>query len=243
MKLVRNLMVLTLTLSLAFSTTVIQEDRNVSAQNGVTQRPCGQPDGVGMPVDLTNSTPSTEPRLPYHLFGGLAVEWAGGDWSDADDTFFVNKTVLFVPLSIPWTGAVTIENGIGATVEAQQGNLVLMVCGGSGEIDLVPDDQSTTTLADGDSFAINEGDLVMIFLEETAPATYWIFGAGTDTGGVEAMAEIQVLGENGTAEVCGYAICWTAPELPPRNDESECDFVTCRVGSPGGCGGVRCWSP
>ncbi len=235
MKLVRNLLVLALTLMLAFSTMVIQGDRQISAQEaGAAQRPCGQPEGISRPVDLANSTPSTEPRLS--MFQALGVEWAGTDWNDAD------QTVFSVPLTIPLTGAVTFENGIGVTVSATQGNLVLLVCGGSGEIDQIPEDGASTTLADGESFALNEGELVMIFLEDTSPATYWIFGAGSDTGGVEAHAEIQVFGENGAAAVCGYAVCWTAPTLPPRPESSECDFETCFVASPAGCGGVRCWT-
>lgn len=238
MKLVRSLAFLFFSFALVLGASSVRSDRSALAQEGISQRPCGQPDGVSMPVDLTDSTASTEPRLVYHgigTLGGLSVEWAGFDWDNG------NQTVLEVPLTIPLTGAVTIPNGIGATVQAVRGNLVLMVCGGSGEIDLVPEDGNSTILTDGESFALNEGDLAMIFLEETAPATYWIFGAGTAEGVPEAIANIQVLDENGAAQVCGYALCWDAPTLPPRPEMTECDFVTCAVVQPAGCGGVRCW--
>jgi hypothetical protein len=239
-KLIRALVFLAISAVLVFGPLGAHSGQLAIAQEGTTERPCGQPEGVGRPVDLENSTASTDPRLVYHgynEFSGLSVEWAGMDWDDANDT------ILAVPLALPLTGAVTIKNGVGATVRAASGNLVLMVCGGSGEIDMVPEDGNTITLADGESFAMAPGDLVMIFLEETAPATYWVFGAGIAEGAPESIADIQVLAENGTAQVCGYTLCWDAPQLPPRPEMSECDFVTCAAVQPGGCGGLRCWVP
>lgn len=240
MKVVLRTAFVLVVLSLALGSSGSLSGRNVSAQAGTAERPCGQPVGVSIPVDLASSTPSTEPRLVFHGnhdVGPLSIEWAWGDWDD------LNQTVFKVPLTVPLSGAVLIGDGIGSTVKAVQGNLVLMACGGPGLIDTKPEDGETIAMAEGESRTISPDELVMIFLEETPDTSYWIFGAGTAPGAPEAIAGIEVFAENGAAQVCGYDVCWDAPTLPARPDLDDCDHVTCAIVQPGGCGGVRCWSP
>jgi hypothetical protein len=169
----------------------------------------------------------------------MTLSWASLDWDGGDAN--ANQIVFGATWSLPLTGALTIERGIGATVKADRGEIVLLVCGGDGEIDTVPEDGQTIPVADGESVKFEEGSSVYIFLDSTS-ATFWIFGAGQGFG-PESVVKIEVLGDNGVPQICGYATCWVAPELPPKPAASDCNEETCTVGQPGGCAGIRCWFP
>lgn len=251
MKFVRNMYLSVLVLALAIGVLFVVPGSEARAQYGPFPRPCQQPSEFTTPIELTSSTDSTQPRLmtewdarAMHVTNpvagtGLSIEWSFSGWTDGST---LGGEVLFSGLwALPRTGALTFGGGWGALVTVEAGDVVLLVCGQDGEIDTTPNDGQSMALPAGSSTPLAQGTSFYVFLSE-APASYWLFGNRTGQP-VESAVSIQIIGTNGGPQVCGLSTCWPAPVLSGRPNYTNCDNLTCDYPpSPGGCGGIRCWT-
>ena len=155
MKLIRSWMYVVLLMSLVFGALPPLRLEQAAAQIGAP-RPCQVPAGFIDPVEIQFADDTTTPRLlsprdlSYIAPGsnnvpiGITIEWAlTGASIGASNEYEVLFTGTW---GIPRTGGLTFDGGRGAIVIAVEGDLVLLVCDGNGEIDTNEGDEISMPL-------------------------------------------------------------------------------------------------